>query len=150
MTLHRRRREEMLALCSEIHEDDGVDPRTYFSKKREGKTNDRKARQLCHQVAEALCHVLAGETGDDGLRELHLASVEPSPDSSCLLVTLHPSGFCDMRELESLARRIDDRAGRLRCEVAAAITRRKTPMLTFRVLPRVSFNDPFPGSGEVE
>ena len=48
---------------------------------------DRKAFQLCHQVAETLEEVLA-ECGDGVLQALRVLDVEPAPDASRLLVTV--------------------------------------------------------------
>ena len=48
---------------------------------------ERKACQLCRQVAVTLDEVLA-ECGDGVLQGLHVASVVPFPDASRLLVTL--------------------------------------------------------------
>ena len=52
-----------------------------------GRPTDRKAWQLCRQVAVTLDEVLA-ECGDGVLRGLHVVSVAPFPDASRLLVTL--------------------------------------------------------------
>ncbi len=48
---------------------------------------DRKAAQLCRQVAVTLDEVLA-ECGDGVLRNLHVVDVAPFPDASRLLVTV--------------------------------------------------------------
>lgn len=134
MALDKRTREQLLAHCGEIREDDGVDPREFFKAGRVHKKEDRKARQLCRQVAEALDQILAGEVGDDLLRTLRVADVLPAPDTSRLLVTLGVD--CPPEDFDRNA--IDERLarfrGRLRCEVAAAITRRKTPTLVFEII----------------
>ena len=51
------------------------------------RASDRKAWQLCRQVAEALDEALA-DCGDDVLQNLHVLSVTPCPDASRLLVTV--------------------------------------------------------------
>lgn len=142
MALNKRMREQMRALCGEIHEDDGVDPREFFNAGRVGRKQDHKAKQLCRQVAETVDQVLAGETGDDALRCLRVAAVRPAPDASRLLVLVvadcPPDDFCrDQTEA-----RLQASAGRLRTAVAAAITRRKAPLLTFALL------GPLAGGGE--
>jgi ribosome-binding factor A len=134
MTLDKHTRAQMRAHCSEIHEDDGIDPRDFFKPEtRRGKDN-RKALQLCRQVAETLDQVLCSEIADELVSSLSVTSVVPAPDSSRLLVTLQiglrPHEF-DRPEIE---RRLADRRGQLRCAVAAAITRRKTPNLTFVII----------------
>ena len=91
MALDKRTREQMLAHCGEIHEDDGVDPREYLKlNTTTRKKEDHKAKRICRQVAETLDQVLSGETGDDILRNLRVESVVPAPDSSRLFVTLRP------------------------------------------------------------
>ena len=134
MTLDKRTRAQMLAHCGEIQADDGVDPREYFKAGRIHKKEDHKAKQLCRQVAETLDQVLSGEMNDDVLRGLRVATVVPAPDSSRLLVTLHldcaPGDF----DRNLVEQRLAACKGRLRGEVAAAITRRKTPTLILHVV----------------
>jgi ribosome-binding factor A len=96
--------------------------------------SDRKARQLCSQVAETLSYVFAEQHGDDVLQSLSVLDVEPAPDASRLLVTvwaqLPSEDVSPERVMESLTRA----SGRLRTEVASAITRRRAPTLVYRVL----------------
>ena len=134
MVLDKRTREQMLAHCGEIHDDDGVDPREFFKAGRIRKKEDRKAKQLCRQVAETLDQVLSGETSDDVLRGLRVSDVVPAPDSSRLLVTLQTD--CEAVDFDPhlVEQRLAIWKGRLRCEIAAAITRRKTPALAFNVI----------------
>lgn len=122
----------MLAHCGEIHDDDGVDPRQFFQPNRYAGKTDRKARQLCAQVADTLSLVLAGECEDELLHNLHVLSVEPAPDASRLAVTVRADviGGVDPRLVRD---RLSDVAGRLRTEVASAITRKRAPKLVFHV-----------------
>ena len=111
----------------------GVDSDLFFPQR--GQNGDMaKAKQVCRQVAETLDQVLSGETADDILRNLRVATVVPAPDSSRLFVTLHadlsPAAF-DRNVVEQ---KLASHTGRLRCEVARAITRRKTPALAFHVI----------------
>jgi ribosome-binding factor A len=134
MALDKRTRDELLAHCGELHDDDGIDPRDFFKAGRANRKVDRKAWQLCRQVAETLDQILAGEVSDDALQTLHVANVQPAPDSSRLLVTLHVDcapGEFDRGVVEERLARV---RGRLRCEVAAAITRRKAPALVFEII----------------
>ena len=96
---------QMRRLCAEPGEEDGLDPRLEARRSgRGGRTRhsgggpafgpgspaqpvDRKAAQLCRQVAVTLDEVLA-ECGDGVLRNLHVVDVEPFPDASRLLVTV--------------------------------------------------------------
>ena len=142
MTLDKRTRERMLACCGQIHEDDGVDPREFFRTTRTHNKENRKARQLCRQVAETLALVLSGENADELLGSLCVESVAPAPDSSRLLVMLRADLPSERFDRAGLEERLAASRGRLRCEVAAAITRRRTPVLIFNVLgPRVTEGD---------
>jgi ribosome-binding factor A len=125
-------RKDRLSSCSEVGPEDGIDPR-YKSRRPQGKVANRKALQLCGQVARTLAGCL-GACGEECLRDLLVVSVEPAPDSSRLLVTLcaAPSaGRVDVGEVLGAlqrARRL------LRCEVAGGIHRKKVPELTFCVI----------------
>ena len=92
----------------------------------------RKARQLCSQVADTLNYVLAGECDDELLQNVCVLAVNPAPNTSRLLVTVSlcvPDPNADVVQvLEHLSRA----TGMLRCEVAAAIHRRRTPQLLFQ------------------
>jgi ribosome-binding factor A len=91
----------------------------------------RKSLQLCQQVAEAL-HLALGDCGDEALNDLLVLEVRPFPDSTRLLVVVHSAtGATDVTLVQF---RLQQAAGRLRREVAAAIHRRRTPELVFEVL----------------
>jgi hypothetical protein len=120
------------ALTAGLGPDDGIDPR---EQARGGppRRSDRKARQLCAQVAEMLGDVLAGQTGDDVLRSLYVVSVVPAPNVGRLLVTVAPlpgagEGLEPARAIEHL----QHASPQLRSAVAGAITRRRTPVLDYR------------------
>src|SRR5262249_14454186 len=124
-------REELLSSCADVGPEDGQDPRAFF-RKPSGGVKNRKALQLCGQVARTLSFILSGECGDAVLREVHVESVQPFPDSSRLLVTVHLDPASEIQPatvLEHLRRA----GGMLRSEVAAAIHRKRAPELTFRV-----------------
>ncbi|TKC92114.1 ribosome-binding factor A [Polyangium fumosum] len=92
---------------------------------------ERKERQLCRQVQEAVSEALAG-IEDDVLLEVWVADVEPAPDAGRLAVIVQaPRGASP----DEVAARLENVAGYLRAEVASAITRKRVPTLTFRVLP---------------
>ena len=134
MTLNKRMRDEILAHCGEIHDDDGVAPRDFFKSNTYRDKKDYKAMQLCKQVAETLSLVLTGEFDDELLHSLHVVSVDPAPDASRLAVTLRADiggGQFDSQEILS---RLTAVTGRLRAEVASAITRKRAPKLVFRLI----------------
>ena len=94
--------------------------------------HDRKTLQLCRQVADTLGLVLSGECDDDLLRSLHVVAVTPAPDASQLLVIVAPALSSEKVDPTQVLSRLAACAGRLRCEVAAAISRRRTPRLAFQ------------------
>jgi ribosome-binding factor A len=95
---------------------------------------NRKALQLCSQVADTLNYVLSGECDDDLLRNLHVVNVVPAPNASQLLVTVAPVVPLEKEfDAADVNQRLSAAAGRLRSEVASAITRKKTPRLLFVV-----------------
>jgi ribosome-binding factor A len=134
MTLDKRTRRELLAHCDELHDDDGIDPRDFFKTSRVHKKEHHNLRRLCHQVAETLDQVFSGEIADSRLQCLHVVSVRPAPDASRLLVTLRADCGRDEFDRALLEERLAACKGRLRCEVAAAITRRKAPSLVFNLI----------------
>ncbi len=134
-------RRTMARLCAEPSSDDGLDPhsrsrimpgaRHLHGRSQEGP--DRKALQLCHQVAETLEEVLA-ECGDVVLQALRVLDVEPAPDASRLLVTVAvdatPDDTLDSCNVHDHLVRA---SGHLRSEVAGAITRKRAPVLVYRL-----------------
>lgn len=91
----------------------------------------RKALQLCSQVKQALEDALAAECGDPLLQSLCVIEVRPAPNSARLLVMLQGSADTSAADvMEHLGRA----AGKLRCEVATAITRKKVPELVYCVV----------------
>jgi ribosome-binding factor A len=96
---------------------------------------NRKTLQLCKQVERTLMGVLAGETGDDVLRDLLVLKVVPAPDSSRLLAFVQYQGP-ESTDLPTILTSLADARALLRNEVAAAINRRKAPDLAFQVFRR--------------
>ena len=92
---------------------------------------DRKTLQLCKQVQQTLEYVLTGESGDDTLRGLYVAAVDPAPDASRLLVTVTPQDRTAAFDAAAVLEKLAYAQPRLRSEVAGAISRRKVPDLTF-------------------
>lgn len=127
-------REELLAHCQNLHADDGRDPREWYAADRLSRRTGRKTQQLCRQVQRTL-ELALGETGDELLGSLHVESVTPAPNAAQLLVTLSADMPRDEFDRTQIDARLARHAGRLRCEVAAAITRKKAPRLLFHILP---------------
>ena len=136
MPLNNRQREQMLASCGEIQEDDGVDPRQFFKHDSSRNKRDRKTQQLCQQVERTLSLVLSGEFSDELLQSLIVQSVIPNPNAGQLLVTVSVAGDCEATPATAIVlERLEQVAGRLRLEVARSITRKRVPKLTFCVVP---------------
>ena len=132
MTISRRpSRRHLLAAASDLGPEDGTDPRDW-QKDWNARRPGRKALQLCRQVAEALAAALAG-CGDGVLAGLQVTAVEPAPNAGRLLVTVAAAASAAERDAAVTAEHLRRAAGLLRSEVAAAIHRRKTPELAFRV-----------------
>jgi len=93
-----------------------------------GRQAERKARQFCRQVQRALNLALADRHADDGLNDLFVEDVSPAPDCGHLLVHVIIPADRPVNEALSALRRD---APRLRSEVAAAITRKRAPELSF-------------------
>lgn len=88
----------------------------------------RKARQFCRQVQQALNLALANCSASDGINGLFVEEVCPAPDCGHLLVhVLIPAGRPVADAISALRRD----APRLRSEVAMAITRKRAPELSF-------------------
>jgi ribosome-binding factor A len=134
MPWHKPSRKRLRSLCAEVHADDGSDPRVFFRKDGSKAKSGHKARQLCQQVLEVLDALLASEGGDDRLLDLAVVAVEPAPDASRLLVTVSPRPSPDPPEPFEILASLDRASGRLRFEVASAITRKRAPLLAYRVV----------------
>src|SRR4051794_16686974 len=125
-------RKDLLSACADPGPGDGLDPRLDGGGG-PGPVPNRKALQLCGQVARTLASVLA-ESGDEVLRNLLVESVVPAPNSSRLLVTVSVAIGGGGEETERVAEHLGRARGRLRGEVASAVHRRRVPDLTFRVV----------------
>lgn len=133
MTHDQRDDDRLLAHCDQLHDDDCVDPRQYF-KRGSARKENRKAKQLCRQVAEVLDLVLSGACREEELQCLRVEQVVPAPDSSRLLVTLYADTALDQFDREATMKLLHEQTGRLRSEVAASIHRKRTPMLVFNLI----------------
>jgi ribosome-binding factor A len=122
----------MLSAAADVRPDDGLDPR-FDRRGGERPAGKRKTLQLCREAERTLSAVLAGECDDDLLRELSVLSVVPAPNAGRLLVTVVVPTSAGVPVEEAL-RRLLRASGQLRGELAAAVSRRKTPELAFRVV----------------
>lgn len=88
----------------------------------------RKAQQLCRQVERALNLAFADRNGEDDLGGLFVDEVSPAPDCGRLMVHVVIPADRPAADVISALRR---ESPRLRSEVAAAITRKRAPELSF-------------------
>ena len=96
-----------------------------------GRRDDRKERQLCRQVHEAISEALSA-LDDEVLSDVWICGVEPAPDASRLAVLVRAPRDASP---DLVKERLDRVSGYLRTEVAGAITRKRAPTLTYEVLP---------------
>jgi ribosome-binding factor A len=134
MPLPKPSRKRLRSLCAEVHADDGSDPRLFFRKDGSRARPRHKARQLCQQVLEVLDGLLAGQSSDPFLQDLAVVDVEPAPDASRLLVTVTPRAPDIPPDPALFLASLGRASGWLRAEVAVAITRKRAPLLAFRVV----------------
>lgn len=136
MKSRKRSKPDLRALCAEVHSDDGIDPREVFSREAGSrKETFRKVRQLCKQVSQALACTLGGQCADPVLQDLQVVCVEPTSDPGRLLATVELSSLEGQVTVEDVLDRLKHVQGFLRSEMAASITRKRTPELSFAVRP---------------
>ena len=122
---HRRRRDASADV-------NGIDPSEFFDPQHHARS-ERKVQQLCKEVERTLAYALP-TYGDAVVRDLIIVSVEPAPDASRLLVTLAPSTPLT-EEVAAVRERVQRLRGLLRAEIGAAVQRKRTPELTFQIVP---------------
>lgn len=84
---------------------------------------DRKTLQLCSQVERVLALVVPAD--------IVVRGVSPAQGASRLMVTIDVPGARSIEDLQSALGHLERLRGRLRCEIAAAISRKRAPELTF-------------------
>jgi ribosome-binding factor A len=130
--------------CAALGEEDGEDPHLTKRRRTHGKRSasspapsgrlERKVCQLCRQVAVTLDEVLA-DCGDAVLRGLRVATVAPYPNASRLLVTVAPveGRLAPDAGPKVVIEHLERASGHLRYEIAAAVTRKRAPLLHYRL-----------------
>lgn len=132
MTSRERKQVDLRAMCAQLYPDDGVDPRD--DKRRDDRSHhhaDRKLQQLCKQAKQALQLTLHTLPEIESLVGVWVVRVEPAPHAGRLCATV---AVADVRQRELAAAALERAIGRMRDELARAITRRRTPELTFAVV----------------
>jgi ribosome-binding factor A len=135
---------EVHRFCASIGEEDGEDPHLAKGRRTHRKRSapseapsgrlERKVCQLCRQVAETLDEVLA-DCGDGVLRGLRVAAVIPYPHASRLLVTVAPvdGRLAPEAGPKVVVEHLERASGHLRHEIAAAVTRKRAPLMLYRL-----------------
>lgn len=125
----------MLESCGNIHDDDGIDPLTYFKSNHRNRHENRKTKQLCQQVARTL-NLSLNDCDDPLVQAMYLIGVQPAPDSSCLLI--HVECDCDTEEFDHGAAMLAlrNQTARLQFEISRAIHRKRVPNLMFSISSR--------------
>lgn len=131
MTISNKMRQQMLKLCGSISEDDGQDPRKLSESKTTRKSNDEyRHERLCRQVARTLELVLP-ESLAEPIRDLKIDRVVRGRNTSVLKVKIAEPKWADRSQQTELMDLVKSQEGWLRSEVAAAITRKRVPRLSF-------------------
>ena len=129
-----RRKVRPRDLCARLHDDDTVDPRKSRDDGDDQDNNDnRKTRQLCKQAFRAISAAMTGECHNNSLQALEVIRVDPAPNAGRLQVTVAVESPGPGEPVIRAA--LERVTGFLRGEVARAITRKRAPELTFRVIP---------------
>jgi ribosome-binding factor A len=100
---------------------------------RKGAGADYKLSQLCSQVEEAVVYAL-GASRDAALRDVLVVSVVPARGAASLQLTVE-SDADGVDGMDRVHAKLTRAKGYLRSEIASAINRKRTPDLTFVVVP---------------
>jgi ribosome-binding factor A len=132
-----RMMQEIQSLCTEIRPEDGIPP--YLIERRPPSKRHApltaRAWQYCKAAHRALEAGLASVCGDARLQSLTILSVEPQSRGSTLLVIV-AAPDADPHAMAALEQTLQKASGLLRSVVAMEIQRKRTPHLTFRVVPQ--------------
>jgi ribosome-binding factor A len=93
-------------------------------------SEDRKLKQLVREAYRVLSQAV-GELADQRLAAAFVVDVRPGPDGSRLVVAVSAGGGVPAEVLAAL----DAARGNLRGELASALSRKRTPELSFEVVP---------------
>ncbi len=106
---------------------------TMSMKRQSSSKNDYKAKQLCAQVQRTLDYCVNELLSEEDA--VRVAEVLPAPNTGHLLVVIEPLDPRPIEQLPTIVEQLNKQVGRLRTEVAHAISRKKTPSLSFTIRP---------------
>lgn len=139
-TPHKKSEHEMKTLCAELRPEDGLSSIELKKQQQRQQLKDHppseaRARQYCKAVHRALESGLSSAIGDERLKDLTIESVQPlHPGASNLLVLVSAPGT-DPSTMPILEQTLQKASGLLRSVIATEIQRKRTPHLTFRIIP---------------
>jgi ribosome-binding factor A len=126
--------------CDTLREGGGIDPRhVKYRTENEDKKNYQDNR-LCKQIEKVLAFQFSGASYDDRFCGLHVDSVKPEPDMSCLLVSVYPLNIDT--DPDSILMFLNSVKTYLRNEVAIEIRRKRMPDFKFRIVANPDFYHP--------
>ena len=135
---HIKHIKEMEALCAEVRPDDGIAP--HVSKKqhiRDERNSNRlstRAMQYHKALRQCLDAAFGSICADPLLADLGVRSVEPIGTGTKLLVVVE-TRLSNQEQPRIIEAALQRAAGLLRSVVAGEVHRKRTPYLSFRVVP---------------
>ena len=139
-SLHKKAGQEMKSLCAELRPEDGLTPLELKKQQQRQQLKDHppsqaRARQYCKAVHRALESGLSSAIGDERLKDVMIESVQPlhSGGSNLLVPVISPG--MSPAEMPAMEQALQKASGLLRSVIATEIQRKRTPHLTFRVIP---------------
>jgi ribosome-binding factor A len=130
--------QEMTALCSEVLSDDGIAPQDLKKQDRRASRSSHRLPSRALQYHKAVRQCLDGAFAricmDPLLVDLVVSAVEPIGKGAKLLVVVE-TPFENQAHLQIIEAALQGAVGRLRAVVAGEVRRKRTPHLSFRVIP---------------
>ena len=138
MSISRRIREQMLALCGSIGEEDGLSRKeakklTGASSSRNQPGDQHRQLRLCKQISHTLSLFVQGLPLAYDVR---VTDVVPGQQMSYVVVRICCSDASNANSKQEILRELGEIEGWLRVEIARAITRKRVPRLRFEVVPQ--------------
>lgn len=135
---HIKHIQKMEALCAEVRPDDGIAP--YQLKKQQNRAElssqrlPARALQYHKAIRQCLDAAFGSICADPLLVDLVVRSVEPIGKGSKLWVVVE-TPLTNQEQLQIIEAALQRAAGLLRSVVAGEVHRKRTPYLSFRVVP---------------
>lgn len=138
---HIKQIQEMESLCAEVRPDDGIAPHVLKKQHTLAEQNSQRlpARALQYQKAVRQCldAAFGSICADPLLADLAVRSVEPVGKGAKLLVVVE-TPLSNQEHPQIIEAALQRAAGLLRSAVAGEVHRKRTPNLSFRVVPETT------------